>query len=120
MNTHEIIVRGGLGNQLFCLLQAFRIKQLRNNSVNMNISYYSKLKVSNKRSFALDKIYPEINRDFNIINLKRSKIKFYAANLIEKLFIKSILDKIFSNLLIFILLELSIEIFKDSFTEVLI
>lgn len=88
MNTHEIIVRGGLGNQLFCLLQAFRIKQLRNNSVNMNISYYSKLKVSNKRSFALDKIYPEINKDFNIINLKRSKIKLYAANLIEKLFIK--------------------------------
>lgn len=88
MNTHEIIVRGGLGNQLFCLLQAFRIKQLRNNLVNMNISNYSNLKVSNQRSFVLDRVYPGINKDFNIISLKRSKIKLCAANLIEKLFIK--------------------------------
>ena len=38
----------------------------------------------------------------------------------QKLYIKSISDRIFSNLLILILLELFIEIFKDNFTEVLI
>ena len=84
MKTHEIIVRGGLGNQLFCLLQGYRFLLEENCNVVFNISNYEINKNIN-RKFCLDLIYPDIKRQYKIETGKKSFIKYLFINSLSKL-----------------------------------
>ena len=83
MKTHEIIVRGGLGNQLFCLLQGYRILLKENCNVIFNISNYD-LKKNINRKFCLNLIYPDIKSQYKIERGKKSFIKYFLINILFK------------------------------------
>ena len=85
----EILVKGGLGNQLFCLLQAYRLKYSSNDSeIALNITSYSFNKSRLDRSFLLNKLYPDILDEFHLTRNNTSIIKFYLAKVFEKVFCK--------------------------------
>ena len=90
MSWKEILVKGGLGNQLFCLLQAYRLKCSFNDSeVALNLTPYLLNKSRLDRSFLLNKIYPEISDEFHLVKNKSSIFNFFLAKVFEKFFAKS-------------------------------
>ena len=90
----EILVKGGLGNQLFCLLQAYRLKCTSNDSeIALNITSYSFNKSRLDRSFLLNKLYPEILDEFHLKRNKSSILKFFLARVFEKFFAQSNKDR---------------------------
>ena len=41
MSVHEVIFKGGLGNQIFCLFHAYKISLIYQNKVFLNLNNYS-------------------------------------------------------------------------------
>ena len=59
---YEIIIRGGLGNQLFCLLFAYKIFLKYNTIVYLNLTNY-RTQIRNDRPFLLQRLFAEIPGD---------------------------------------------------------
>ena len=62
----EFIIKGGLGNQLFILLEAYRIFLNKNYRVALNISKYENKFFKEPREFSLEKIHPNLSDEFEI------------------------------------------------------
>ena len=84
MSFNEVIVRGGLGNQLFCLFYAYRIF-LSKKRVSLNLINYTFSKRKD-RNFVLDQLYPEITKNFIIEKTKKSYYLFLISKFLEKFF----------------------------------
>ena len=95
MISHEVIIRGGLGNQLFCLFYAFKISRKLKIKVSLNLLNYVFTKRKD-RVFLLNYLFPfildefEINTRITIFNC----LLFYYSKLFEKLFVRSISGRI--------------------------
>ena len=83
----ELIVSGGLGNQLFILLQAYRIKEESNMPVVLNISKYVK-RYKELREFSLDQIIPTLGEEFKIERGKTAYLRFLFTHFLKKLITK--------------------------------
>lgn len=88
MTQNEVIIRGGLGNQIFCLLQAYRLVLKGNNNIFLNESVYSYHK-NQDRPFLLTDLYPDLLKDFVLLRRGRGYISYVFARIIEKYFITS-------------------------------
>lgn len=88
MNEHEVIIRGGLGNQLFCLFHAYKLSLKYKQKVSLNLTDYQFVKIKD-RSFVLDSLYPPILEEFNFSSKKLSKALFFFSKYFEKFFVKS-------------------------------
>ena len=84
MCFNEVIIKGGLGNQLFCLLFAYKIL-LSNKKVHLNLKNYSLFKRQD-RQFVLDKLFPEIFDIFGNSNSYLSYFRCLYANFFERFF----------------------------------
>ena len=85
MDLHEVSIYGGLGNQLFGLLQAYRLKFLTNTKIILNISSYKKN--NNKdRLFILNELSTALLDDFKIIDGKFAYFKDLFARILRKFF----------------------------------
>jgi hypothetical protein len=82
MCFNEVIIKGGLGNQLFCLLFAYKIL-LRNKKVHLNLNNYSFFKRQD-REFVLDKLFPEIFDIFGNSNSYLSYVRCLYAKIFER------------------------------------
>lgn len=92
MSFNEIILRGGLGNQLFCLFHAYKVL-LENNQVSLNlINYY--LPIRADREFVLAKLFPNITNNFIINTSYKSYFIFLYSKIIEHFLIESKADRI--------------------------
>jgi len=74
MCFNEVIIKGGLGNQLFCLLFAYKIL-LSKKKVHLNLKNYSLFKRQD-REFVLDKLFPEI---FDIFGNNNSYLSYFRC-----------------------------------------
>ncbi len=92
MSFNEVIVKGGLGNQLFCLFYAYRIF-LTNKTVSLNILNYS-LSKRKDRDFVLESFFPLITNIFKINNTKKSLLLLLYSKIFEKFFVKSNLNRL--------------------------
>tara|TARA_Y100000589_G_scaffold328302_1_gene372121 strand:+ start:246 stop:1085 length:840 start_codon:yes stop_codon:yes gene_type:complete len=95
MILHEVIIRGGLGNQLFGLFYAYKFSQKPKNKVSLNILNYAFIKRED-RVFLLNKLFPCILDEFEI-NSRNSfynYLLFYYSKIFEKLFVRSISGRI--------------------------
>ena len=88
MTYNEVIIRGGLGNQIFCLLQAYRILLKGNNNIFLNKSVYGYHKRKD-RPFLLTDLYPDLLKDFALLKRKRGYISYFFSRIIEKYFVHS-------------------------------
>ena len=88
MSFHEVIVKGGLGNQLFCLFHAYKLSLKYKQRVSLNLANYS-FGYSKKRNFILDLIYPPLLNEFRISRTFFSKFLYLITRIIEKFFVKS-------------------------------
>ena len=84
MSFNEVIIKGGLGNQLFCLLHAYKIL-LSGEKVYLNLNNYS---LSNRkdREFVLDKLFPKIFNVFEHSDSRTSYLRCIYAKFFEILF----------------------------------
>ena len=92
MSFNEVIVKGGLGNQLFCLFYAYKIL-LQKNHVTLNLVNYS-ISKRKDRQFVLDDLFPAISNIFNIKNSNKSYFLILYAKIIEKIFFKAKVDSL--------------------------
>ena len=92
MSHCEVIVRGGLGNQLFCLLHAYRLL-LSNNQVSLNLASYS-INRREDRRFILEKLSPLLSEEFRLNRAKSAYFLFIYAYLTEKYLIKLNTDRL--------------------------
>ena len=92
MSFNEVIVKGGLGNQLFCIFYAYKIL-LEKNKVSLNLVNYSLTKKKD-RAFLLSSLFPSINNIFDLQESKKSYLIFLCAKLFEMFFIKSNSDRL--------------------------
>tara|TARA_A100001011_G_scaffold400721_1_gene517965 strand:+ start:2800 stop:3633 length:834 start_codon:yes stop_codon:yes gene_type:complete len=92
MSFDDVVIKGGLGNQLFCLFYANKLLFQKKN-VSLNLVNYSLLK-KNKRKFVLDKLLPNISNIFNMKNGYKSYFIFLYSKILENLFIKSEEDRL--------------------------
>jgi len=92
MSFNEIVFRGGLGNQLFCLFHAYKVL-LKNNQVSLNLTNYS-LPIRPDREFVLVKLFPNITKNFIIKTSYKSYLIFLYSKFIEHFLIKSKSDRI--------------------------
>ena len=65
MCLHEVIIKGGLGNQLFCLFHAYKLSLKNKDKVCLNISNYS-FGIRKDRDFRLNLLYPPLLNEFKI------------------------------------------------------
>lgn len=93
MKNHEVIVKGGLGNQLFCLFYAYKLSQESNVKVSLNLSNYFFSK-RNDRTFILESIYPTLFNDFIKSDNSLSKFLFLYSKIYEKIFVSPIQDRL--------------------------
>ena len=93
MHNNEVIIKGGLGNQLFCLFYAYKISLQLNEKISLNLNnyFFSKRK---DRSFFLESLYPKLFEDFNKSNSFVSKLLFLYAKIHEKIFISQKADRL--------------------------
>ena len=82
---HEVIIRGGLGNQLFCLLHSYKILIKYEADVYLNLSNYS-FSRRKDRTFMINKLYPPLYDEFSISSKTYSKIIFLTSRILEKYF----------------------------------
>ena len=90
----EVIIKGGLGNQLFCLLFAYKIL-LSKKKVHLNLKNYSFFKRQD-RKFVLDKLFPEIFDIFGNSNSYLSYFRFLYAKIFE-IRLRKIFEIVFSQ-----------------------
>ncbi len=86
MKKHEVIVKGGLGNQLFCLFYAYKLLLESNLKVSLNLSNYF-FSERKDRSFFLETLYPALFNDFIKSDTILSKGIFIYSKIYEKIFI---------------------------------
>jgi len=93
MSSHQVIFRGGLGNQLFCLFHSYKVAIDQKNKVYINLTNYA---LSNRRdrSFELNTLYPKLLEDFEISTSKFSKYLFFYSRIFEKFFLKNLPDRL--------------------------
>ena len=92
MSSNEVIVKGGLGNQIFCLFFAYKIF-LRKKKVTLNLVNYCVFKRKD-REFVLDNLFPLVTNLFIVSKSNKSFLLFYSSKLIEKFFVKPRLDRL--------------------------
>jgi len=92
MSINEVIVKGGLGNQLFCIFYAYKIL-LEKNKVSLNLVNYS-LTRRKDRPFLLASLLPSLNNIFDLRESKKSYFIFLYAKLFEMFFFKSNSDRL--------------------------
>ena len=85
---HEVIVKGGLGNQLFCLLQAYKISIKYDTNVFLNLTNYSFSKRLD-RSFLLNSLFPSLFDEFKLSSSLFSKFLFLYSKIFERIFIEN-------------------------------
>ncbi len=92
MSFNEVVIRGGLGNQLFCLFHAYKIL-LNNENVSLNLASYD-LSNRNDRKFILDNLYPPLKKEFRISNGINSYFLFLYALCIEKFLMRNSIKRL--------------------------
>ena len=92
MSSNEVIVKGGLGNQIFCLFFAYKIL-LSKKKVTLNLVNYSLFKKKD-REFVLDNLFPLVINLFQLSQSNKSFLLFVSSKIIEKIFVKSKLDRL--------------------------
>ena len=87
MSIHEVIIKGGLGNQIFCLFHAYKLSLKTKEKINLNLSNYY---FANKkdRPFILDLLYPPLVDEFKICKNSFSKILYLFSRIYEKFFVE--------------------------------
>ena len=93
MPKHEVIIKGGLGNQLFCLFYAYKLSLELNRKVSLNLSNYFFSKTKD-RCFILESIYPTLFNDFLKSDNSLSKFLFIYSKIYEKIFVTPIPDRL--------------------------
>ncbi len=93
MVKNEVIFKGGLGNQLFCLFQSYKISLNSKNKVFLNLTNYPITKNSH-RPFNLDILYPKLFEEFEISSSIISKILYFYLRIIEKFFVSNSPDRL--------------------------
>lgn len=88
MNVHEVIIKGGLGNQIFCLFHAYKISLRSNERIFLNLTNYS-FGDRKDRSFILDLLYPPLVDEFKISKNLLSKTLYFFTRFFEKFLLKS-------------------------------
>ncbi len=88
MQKHEVIFRGGLGNQIFCLFEAYKIFLKYKSKVSLNLTSYS-LSKRQDRSFLLNNLYPPLFDEFEMSSSIFSYFIYYYSRIIEKFFVKN-------------------------------
>ena len=83
MSFHEVIIKGGLGNQIFCLFYAYKLSLKFDEKICLNLVNY--MFCSRKdRAFILGSLYPPLINEFKLsVNLV-SKGLFLLTRFIEK------------------------------------
>ncbi len=76
----EFIVRGGLGNQLFIILEAYKLYLTAEHKILLNLTEYN---TNNRpdRSFVAEVLLPNILTDFRVSTGFRSRLRFFLAKL---------------------------------------
>ena len=85
---HEVIFKGGLGNQLFCLLEAYKISLKNNTNVFFNLTNYS-FSPRDDRSFLLESLFPSLYDEFKLSTSIFSKLLFFYSRIFERIFIQN-------------------------------
>ena len=93
MKKHEVIIKGGLGNQLFCLFHAYKLSLESNQKVSLNLSNYF-FSERKDRSFFLETIYPTLFNDFKKSDTTLSKFLYLYSKIYEKIFISQEPDRL--------------------------
>ena len=88
MCLHEVIIKGGLGNQLFCLFHAYKLSLKNKDKVCLNISNYS-FGIRKDRDFRLNLLYPPLLNEFKISKTLLSKVLYFCTRFFEKFFVKA-------------------------------
>jgi len=86
----EFILQGGLGNQLFILLEACRFKVLNFDSIYVNICDY-KLNFRNDRSLSVHRLLPGLSNKFTLCDDKFSQVRYFILKVISRCFIPKVL-----------------------------
>ena len=86
MITNEIIIRGGLGNQIFGIFYAYKLYLKYKKKVSLNLTSYSTTRRKD-RTFIIDKIYPPIFNKFENSSTIFSKLIYFLGVFIEKFFV---------------------------------
>jgi len=76
----ELIVRGGLGNQLFIILEAYRILLSSGRSVALNLTEYNTIKRPD-RTFVVGDLFPQILTDFQVPIDFFARLRYHLAKL---------------------------------------
>ncbi len=87
MNFHEVIIKGGLGNQIFCLFYAYKLSLKYDEKICLNLTNYSFCS-QKKRAFILHLLYPPLVNEFKLSTNLISKILYLFIRFFEKFFIK--------------------------------
>ncbi len=82
----EFILQGGLGNQLFILLEACRYKLLNFDSLHINISDY-RLNSRDDRDFSVHRLLPGLSSQFTFCDDKFSQVRLFFSKVIGRLFV---------------------------------
>ena len=85
---HEVIFKGGLGNQLFCLLHAYKILFKYNTNVFLNLTNYS-FSEREDRSFLLNSLFPSLFEEFKLSSSLLSQFLFFYSKIFERFFIEN-------------------------------
>ena len=88
MSFHEVIVRGGLGNQIFCLFYAYKLSLKHDAKISLSLANYSFISRKD-RTFILDLFYPPLVNEFRVSKNLISKALYLFTRFIEKFFIKT-------------------------------
>ena len=79
MSKHEIIVKGGLGNQIFCLFYAYKKSLEIKKKVSLNLTNYY-FNSRKDRIFLLNSLYPLLKKEFKISSSINSKILYFLPS----------------------------------------
>ena len=88
MSEHEVIVRGGLGNQIFCLFHAYKISIKYSTKVSLNLANYYLTK-NKDRSFVLKELYPPLENEFKKKSRLLSIVFYILSRFYEKFLLKT-------------------------------
>ena len=93
MIKNQVIIRGGLGNQLFGLFYAYKLLLKYQGKVSLNLGSYS-ISKRQDRSFLLSDFYPKLEENFNINSTFISNFIYLYARFFEKIFVKQKVNRL--------------------------